>query len=153
MTQRHAKTRTTIAAAIGAVASLCLAGCGGGPQAGTTPSGGGGDAAAAPAGGDVMVPPETIDAITRSLERKRLAMSRCLATAVDNRELPRNAAGKITVEIVIAPSGAAESVKIVRATLDSKMLNDCVISRVKAIAFPELPRPFETSFTYGFEAM
>jgi hypothetical protein len=80
-------------------------------------------------------------------------MSRCLAMAVDNKELPRNAAGKVTVEIVIAPSGAAESVKIVRATLESKMLSDCVISRVKEIPFPQLPRSFETSFTYGFEAM
>ncbi|HEY6173586.1 MAG TPA: AgmX/PglI C-terminal domain-containing protein [Kofleriaceae bacterium] len=100
-----------------------------------------------------MVPPEKIDEINRSLERKRPVMSRCLAIAVDNKELPRNAAGKVTVEIVISPSGTADSVKIVRATLESKMLSDCVISRVKEIPFPQLPRSFETSFTYGFEAM
>jgi hypothetical protein len=134
------------------IASLAL-GCGG-KQADTTPtSGGATERAEAPAAGSEMVPPEKIDEINRSLERKRPVMSRCLAIAVDNKELPRNAAGKVTVEIVIAPSGAAESVKIVRATLESKMLSDCVISRVKEIPFPQLPRSFETSFTYGFEAM
>jgi hypothetical protein len=144
-------TKTTTLSLL-AIASLAL-GCGGGKQADTTPASGGTERAEAPAAGGEMVPPEKIDEIKRSLERKRPVMSRCLAMAVDNKELPRNAAGKVTVEIVIAPSGAAESVKIVRATLESKMLSDCVISRVKEIPFPQLPRSFETSFTYGFEAM
>lgn len=134
------------------IASLAL-GCGGGRQADTTPAGGAGERAETPAASGDMVSPEKIDEINRSLQRKRPVMSRCLAIAVDNKELPRNAAGKVTVEIVIAPSGTAESVKIVRATLESKMLSDCVISRVKEIPFPQLPRSFETSFTYGFEAM
>ena len=134
------------------IAGLAL-GCGG-KQAATPGSGGDGtERAEAPASSGEMVPPEKIDEIKRSLERKRSVMSRCLAIAVDNKELPRNAAGKVTVEIVIAPSGTAESVKIVRATLESKMLSDCVVSRVKEIPFPQLPRSFETSFTYGFEAM
>jgi hypothetical protein len=142
-------------AALLACASLAL-GCGG-KQAGTTaagtPASGDSERAEAPAGSGDIVPPEKIDEINRSLERKRPMMSRCLAIAVDNKELPRNAAGKVTVEIVIAPSGTVESVKVVRATLESKMLTDCVISRVKETPFPQLPRPFETSFTYGFEAM
>ena len=133
------------------IAGLAL-GCGG-KHADTTPAGGGTERAEAPASSGDMVPPEKIDEINRSLQRKRPVMSRCLAIAVDNKELPRNAAGKVTVEIVIAPSGTAESVKIVRATLESKMLSDCVVSRVKEIPFPQLPRSFETSFTYGFEAM
>ncbi|HMG24061.1 MAG TPA: AgmX/PglI C-terminal domain-containing protein, partial [Kofleriaceae bacterium] len=130
------------------------AGCGGAAPAGGGGGGGGGaaEAAAPPAGGD-MVPPEKMDEVKRSLERKRPIMSRCLAIAVDNKELPKNARGKVTLEIVIAPSGRAESVKIVRATLESKLLDDCVIGHVREIQFPELPRSYETSFTYGFEAM
>jgi len=50
-------------------------------------------------------------------------------------------------------SGAADTVKIVRASLESKILDDCIIGHIKEIAFPQLPRPFETSYTYGFEAM
>jgi hypothetical protein len=132
-------------------------GCGGGPHADTTPPGGGGEAqvAAVGHGGDSgdAVPPDQIDEINRQLGRKRAVMSRCLSTAVDNKELPKNARGKVTVEIVISPSGTADSVKIVRANLESKMLDDCIIGHIKEIAFPQLPRSFETSYTYGFEAM
>ena len=135
-------------------------GCGGGQRTDTTPpggGGGGGEAQAGPAGqgGDAgdAVPPDKIDEINRQLSRKREVMSRCLSSAVDNKELPKNARGKVTVEIVISPSGAADTVKIVRASLESKMLDDCIIGHIKEIAFPQLPRSFETSYTYGFEAM
>jgi len=135
-------------------------GCGGGPRADTTPAaaGGGGEAQISQAGGGgggggEVVPPEKIDEINRQLSRKRAVMSRCLAIAVDNKELPKNSHGKVTVEIVIAPSGTADSVKIVRASLESKMLDECIIGHIKEIAFPPLPRSFETSYTYGFEAM
>ncbi len=141
------------------VVGLAL-GCGGSPRTDTTPAAGGGEAQAGQGGqggqggetGDA-VPPDKIDEINRQLSRKRAVMSRCLAIAVDNKELPKNSHGKVTVELVIAPSGTAESVKVVRASLESKMLDDCIIGHIKEIAFPELPRPFETSYTYGFEAM
>jgi len=131
-----------------------LAGCGGGKHADTTPPGGGtaGGEQAERQGGE-QVPPEKMDEINRSLERKRPVMSRCLGIAVDNKELPKNSSGKVTLEIVISPNGKAEDVKIVRATLESKTLNECLINRVKEISFPELPKPYETSYTYGFEAM
>lgn len=134
-------------------------GCGGGQRADTTPpgGGGGGEAQAGPAGqggdGGGAVPSDQIDEINRQLSRKREVMSRCLSSAVDNKELPKNARGKVTVEIVISPSGTADSVKIVRANLESKVLDDCIIGHIKEIAFPQLPRSFETSYTYGFEAM
>jgi hypothetical protein len=133
---------------------LALAACGGKQTADTAPTGGtaAGGSAGAQASGD-FVPPEKMDEINRSLDRKRNIVSRCLAIAVDNKELPRNASGKITLEIVIAPGGKAESVKVVRATLESKTLSDCVIHHVQDIQFPELPKPYETSYTYGFEAM
>jgi TonB family protein len=136
------------------VAAALLAGCGS-KHADTTPAaadGAAGEPSARASGGE-MVPPEKMDEINRSLERKRQIMAHCLATAVDNKELPRNARGKVTVEIVISPNGRAEDVKVVRASLESKTLNECVISHVKEIQFPDLPKPYETSYTYGFEAM
>jgi hypothetical protein len=133
------------------VAILC-AGCGG-KHAETTPGGTGNDDEPAGHQDSAQVPPEKMEEINRNLERKRPVMSRCLAIAVDNKELPKNSAGKVTVELVIAPGGKADNVKIVRATLQSKMLDDCVISHVKEIQFPDLPKPYETSYTYGFEAM
>ena len=153
-------TRPWLAAVLSAGLGLGLGlGCGGGQHADPTPAagGGGGEAQVSqggdPGGGGDAVPPDKIDEINRQLGRKRAVMSRCLAVAVDNKELPKNARGKVTVEIVISPSGAADTVKIVRASLESKMLDDCIIGRIKEIAFPQLPRSFETSYTYGFEAM
>jgi hypothetical protein len=128
-----------------------VAGCGG-KHADTTPSGAARGAGGEPASGDAQVPPEKMDEINRELERKRPIMSHCLAMAVDNKELPKNSAGKITLEIVIT-GGKAESVKVVRTTLESQALSDCVIHHIQEIQFPELPRPYETSYTYGFEAM
>lgn len=136
-------------AAVMAVLAVALAACGGGKQADTTPEPA---ASATPREGGDLVPPEKMDEINRNLERKRQTMAHCLASAVDAKELPRAARGKVTIEIVIT-GGRASSVKIVRSNLDSPMLNSCVISHVKEIQFPELPRPYETSYTYGFEAM
>jgi len=125
-----------------------VAACGGAP-ASTTPA----QPVAAPASPDgEMVPPEKMDEINRSLERKRPIVAKCLAIAVDNKELPKSSRGKITLEIVIV-GGKAQSVKVVRATLESKSLDECVIRHIQTIGFPELPQPYETSYTYGFEAM
>ena len=144
----------TFSQALLVAALVGLGGCGGKPAGDTTPSGGGtgGGERVEHASGD-MVPPESMDEVKRSLDRKRQLMSHCLALAVDAKELPKNSSGKMTLEIVISPSGKADSVKVVRATLESKTLHDCVIHHVQDIQFPELPRPYETSYTYGFEAM
>ena len=137
----------------GLVAAALVAGCGGKQKADSTPGDGVASAGDAKSSGGEMVSPETMDEINRSLARKRTVVSRCLALAVDAKELPRNSAGKITLEIIISPGGKAETVKVVRATLESKMLSDCVIRHVQDIQFPELPKLYETSYTYGFEAM
>nr|HEX4317489.1 AgmX/PglI C-terminal domain-containing protein [Kofleriaceae bacterium] len=114
-------------------------------------------------GGDTATPPppdtsasmisaDKMDEINRDLSRKRETVSRCLAPVVDAHELPRNAKGKITFEIVIA-SGHARDVTVVNASLDNKSLTDCAIGKVKEIEFPQLDQPYETSFTYEFEAI
>jgi hypothetical protein len=140
---------------------LATAACGGGQRAADTSlleeSGDGEEPSRAEpgrgGGGGAMVQPETMDDIQRRFDRKRTAVSRCLSAAVDAKELPRSARGKITLNVVINPGGKAGEVKIARATLDSPMLTQCVIAKVREIIFPEVPQPFPTSYTYGFEAM
>lgn len=100
-----------------------------------------------------MVPPEKMEEITQLLDRKQRIMSRCLADAVDAKELPANSRGKVTLDIVISPSGKAEKVSVIKATLESKRLEDCVIGHVRQIQFPQLPKEYPTSYTYAFEAM
>ena len=134
---------------------LATGACGGGKQADTTPAADtqAEEAPAPPAADTAMVPPEKMDQIVRLLDRKRRLVSRCLADAVDAQELPRNAQGKVTLEIVIAMSGKPQTVNIISSTLDSPRVNECVIEHVQAIQFPELPKVYPTSYTYAFEAM
>jgi hypothetical protein len=139
--------------------AILLAGCGG-KKGSTTPDpdtgggdvGGGGDDPPPNNDGSV-VSAETLDAIQRAFQRKGGAVSRCLSFAVDNKELPKNSRGKVTVEVNIETSGAAGEIKVLKATIESKSLTDCVVERVKEIQFPEVPKSFPTTYTYAFEAM
>jgi hypothetical protein len=139
------------------IAVVILAGCGG-KKAATTPVDDTSDdeQAAADQKQDAaeanMVPPEKMDEIVRMLERKERIMARCLADAVETGDLPKGSRGKITLEIVISPSGSPDQVKVIGSSLQSEKLNDCVIGHVKSIQFPQLPKTYPTSHSYRFEA-
>ncbi len=132
-----------------------VAACGG-KKASTTPAEDtGGPGGVEPGANDNeanMVSPEKMDEITRLLDRKRQIVSRCLSIAVDNKEVPKNSHGKITLAITIEPSGKASEIKVVNATIESKSLAECVIGHVREIQFPVLPKPYPTSYSYAFEA-
>ena len=132
--------------------SVFLAACGGGKKAAEEPTERAAPVEAADQSGE-MIPPETMDEIQHMLARKQNIMSRCLADAVDSKELPKNSRGKITLEIVIAPSGAPEKVAVISSTLESAKLQTCVTGHIKSITFPQIPRTYPTSYTYAFEAM
>jgi hypothetical protein len=99
-----------------------------------------------------MFSPETMDQVTRALDRKRDSVARCLSVAVDNKELPKNARGHMTLEVVIGTGGSATSIKIIKSDLESKTLADCVQKKVQEISFPSVPKPYERSYMYSFEA-
>lgn len=132
------------------VAALALAGCGGKakPAAGSEAE----PEAAEPSSGEV-VGPETMDEIRRALDRKRNVVARCLAPAIDGGELPKNARGRMTLGFVISPAGRATELKVIKSSLDSKLLTECVLERVREIEFPTVPDPLPWSYTYGFEAV
>lgn len=100
-----------------------------------------------------MVPPEKMEEIQRLLERRRPAVSRCLSAAVDAKELPKSARGKITLAIVVGTGSRADSVKVISSTLESEILTKCVVEKVHEIPWPEIPKAYETTYSYGFEAM
>ena len=100
-----------------------------------------------------MIPPEKMDEITRLLDRKRPAVSRCLTMVVDNKELPKGARGKLTLDITVSTAGKASSIKVIKASLESKTLEDCVIGKVQEIQFPDLPSTYQTTYSYAFEAI
>lgn len=139
------------------IVTMLLGACGGGKKENTTPDEGGGGLGERtydnqPTSDDAMISPEKADEIRNLLQRKERIMSRCLADAVDAKELPKNSRGKITLDITVKTDGSSD-VKVVNATLESEKLKECVIGHVKSIVFPQIRVPYPTSYTYGFEAM
>ena len=98
-----------------------------------------------------QIPAESIDEINNMLARKQNVMARCLGMAVDAKELPKSTKGKVTVAVSIAKDGSP-TVKIAQTTIQSETVTNCVMGHIRKITFPTLPKPFETSFTYAFEA-
>lgn len=146
---------TKAALVVGAI--VAVAACGGKKQESTTTDGVTIDPNATSADetdrSGSMIAPEKMDEINRLLDRKRPVVARCLTMAVDAQELPKASRGKVTLGMTISPAGKAGSIKVINATLESKSLTDCVIERVQEIQFPDLPKPYETSYTYAFEAI
>ncbi len=100
-----------------------------------------------------MIPPEKMDEVNNDLHRKAMIISQCLASAMDEKEVPRGAHGKVTLELVIGTAGKADSVKVVKSDFrQAPKVEDCVVKHVKDIEFPQLPKSYETSYTYPMEA-
>ncbi len=144
-----------VAMTIGAMAI----GCGGHKSQPTEPTGGGQDSdqsgggmSANPCGDNGMCPPETLDRIKEVLDSKRLTVSRCLSDAVIAGQADKNARGQVTVDFVITPDGKATNVKVGSSTVKSKAVDDCVVGKVEAMAFPEVPKNLDWSYTYAFES-
>ena len=140
------------------MAVLVLAACGGGKKAEDT-TGGGVTIDPNASSGDAtdrsgsMIPPEKMDEIGRLLDRKRPAVSRCLTMVVDSKELPKNSRGKMSLAIKIATTGKASSITVIESSLESKALESCVVAKVQEIQFPDIPSPYETTYSYAFEAI
>jgi hypothetical protein len=100
-----------------------------------------------------MIPDEKVVEIHRLLDRKRPTVSRCLTMVVDNQELPKGSKGKMTLSIRIAQQGQADKIEVIKSSLESKSLESCVIGKVKEIEFPQIPSPYETTYSYAFEAI
>ena len=130
--------------------SIVALGCGGQKPAASPPPRA--DIAEPTDGASQMVSPDTADEIHRMFERKSTAVSRCLSFAIDNKELRKNAHGQVTLEVTITPAGKPGEIKVIKATIDSKSLTECVVARVREIQFPAVPIPYPTTYTYAFEA-
>jgi hypothetical protein len=99
-----------------------------------------------------MISPDKMDEVQQALKRKSNIISQCLAVAMENKEVKRGTHGRITFEITVAPSGHASSVKVDKTDLETQSVIDCAKKHVEEVAFPELPKAYETSYTYAMEA-
>lgn len=138
------------------LAALAVAACGGkgkaedtGPEEGVADEEGmSGDD---PCAGE-MVPPEKLEQIQNELDRKRGVATRCLTDAVDAGEADKNARGKIVVEFLIQRSGKATNVEIVKSSIESQVLESCIVDLITKISFPDIPKDLDWSYTFAFEA-
>ncbi|HUS31847.1 MAG TPA: AgmX/PglI C-terminal domain-containing protein [Kofleriaceae bacterium] len=139
------------------VAVLVIAACGG-KNKNNAEEGGGATIDTQATSGDTtdhsgsMVPPEKMEEVNSALLRKNNIISRCLSQAVEAGTAPKGTHGKITVELSISPSGQATKVEVIKSSIESKEVQGCVKRKVEEISFPELPKQYETSYTYAMEA-
>ena len=136
-----------------------LAACGGKQKTGDDESGSGPSVVGMQDTGDStdrsgnMIPPEKMDEVTQALKRKAMTITTCLSHAMEAGEVKKGTHGKIGLEIVISTSGSADSVKVIKSDFhEAPSIDDCVVRHVKEIAFPQLPKQYETSYTYPMEA-
>ena len=139
------------------VLTLVAVSCGGHKNGDTTPDESG-PSVLGVGGGPVrddtanMIPPEKMDEVNQDLKRKNPVVSRCLANAMETKDVPKGTHGKVTLEIVIAPSGHASSVKVIKSDIQAETVLSCVKKHVEEITFPEFQKQYETSYTYSMEA-
>lgn len=98
-----------------------------------------------------QIDPVKMDEVNQLLDRKRMIVSRCLSTAVENGNAPKNAHGKITLSIKIATSGKPSSVEVIKSSIESPEVQGCAKRKVEEMTFPQMSQPFETSYTFAME--
>ncbi|MGE5182455.1 MAG: hypothetical protein ACM31C_10355, partial [Acidobacteriota bacterium] len=137
-------------------AVVLMAACGGKSKSSdTTPTSSGDDTSDHTSDVDEsanMVPPEKMDEVQHALQRKEMIISRCLADAMENKEVPRGTHGKITFEIVMEPSGKPGSVKVDKTDIQAQSVIECAKKHVMDVQVSALPKQYETSYTYAMEA-
>jgi len=99
-----------------------------------------------------MIPPEKMDEVNQDLKRKEMIVSRCMADAMEAQEVPRGTHGHVRFEIKIDTDGHATDVHVDETDIQAKSVIECAKKHVTDIAFPTLPRPYETSFLFAMEA-
>jgi hypothetical protein len=106
----------------------------------------------APPADDGMCPPETLDRIREILDSKRLTMSRCLSEAIADGKASKEAKGEVVLDFKISTKGEPHDIKVTRSTIKSKEVDTCVVDHLAQMAFPEVPRDLNWSYTYAFES-
>lgn len=102
--------------------------------------------------GGNMIPPEKMDEVTHDLQRKEMIVSRCMATAMETGDVPRGTHGHVRFEIKIGTDGHATDVKVDTTDIKAPSVIECAKKHVMDTGFPELPHPYETSYSFAMEA-
>jgi TonB family protein len=98
------------------------------------------------------VPPEKMEEIQSILSRKSQDVAHCWteeAQRTHNRELVID----MMLKLVIAPTGKAGNVEIVKNSIHSAEFDQCVIAMVRNFDFPTIPQAIELTWPYTFKPL
>jgi hypothetical protein len=90
--------------------------------------------------------------VNQDLKRKEMIVSHCLASSMELGEVPRGTHGVVRFEIKIGTDGHATDVSVDKTNIQAQSVLDCAKKHVMDIAFPTLPRAYETSYQFAMEA-
>jgi TonB family protein len=82
------------------------------------------------------VTPERQNAVERLFARKAGDLQSCWTEEYE-RTHNRKLEGDLTIQLVVAPSGKADDVKVIKSTLGNQDVESCVVKAVASWAFPE----------------
>ena len=106
--------------------------------------------AAADAG---LVSPEMLDEITLFFKRKLSVVAHCYADAVAAGRLDKAAKGRITLGMSIDEHGKPTRVRVAESTLNSAVVETCVVGLVSAWQLSPPGAVVEFSYSYDFERL
>ncbi|MFM8314253.1 MAG: AgmX/PglI C-terminal domain-containing protein, partial [Deltaproteobacteria bacterium] len=88
--------------------------------------------------------------VRNTILKNNKTIQECYLKHLDQKEAKTS--GKVQVDWQIAPNGEVLTPQVVTSTMNSKNLEDCVLSKVKTFSFPPPPsdKPVYTTFTYLF---
>jgi len=95
------------------------------------------------------IPPDIQAEILLLLEQRDSTTSRCYHEELNVRG-DRSFQGDVDLLIEFAASGAVTDVKVVRSTLDSAEVANCVMAAIQQFEYPEIGQPGEIKYSYHF---
>ncbi len=81
-----------------------------------------------------------------------MIVSHCLATAMENKDVPKGTHGHVAFEIKISPEGHATDIAVIKTDIEAPAVIECAKKHIQDIAFPTLPKAYETSHRFAMEA-
>src|SRR5262245_32303088 len=85
-----------------------------------------------------VITPEQNEAILRLFDRKASELQHCWVEEYE-RTHNRKVEGDVTLQVMVAPSGKAADVKILKSTIANPPIEECVSKAVESWHFPEGP--------------
>jgi hypothetical protein len=96
------------------------------------------------------IPPDKQAEIQLILQQRDTSTRRCY-NEVLNEKHDRAFKGNVSVLLTIDPSGKAKEVQVIKSTLNSKEVHDCLIEKIKDFEFPQLEHGGTLQYVFHFE--